>query len=104
MLFQKALMAIVHTYAKEYKWTKDYILENVYIDEHFLLSEIIESSRKSDLLMQYNLQMMPQASKEDRQNFVDMLTDNARGNSVEIKDNQKTDFQAIREAKMKMAR
>ncbi|WP_391115986.1 hypothetical protein [Psychrobacillus sp. L3] len=94
------MLHIVHLYANEYGWTRDYILDNVYIDEHILNQEIIDDNKQQEWLMKSYISLLPNYKDDDRQKFLKSLTKEEEHKS--IKENQKTDFDAIRRAKEQM--
>lgn len=67
-------MNIVHLYAEEYGWTKDYILENVYLDEHIINEKIIKQQRQQDLDVKTQLTLLPVIQDDkDRANLLNSL-------------------------------
>ncbi len=97
---QKMLMTAVHTYAKNYGWTRDYILDHVYLDEHFLLMESIEREKRQEYLMLANIQMLPHIEGKARKNILESLSENERGSLIGKK--IETDFSAIEKAKQQL--
>lgn len=93
------MIQIVHLYAKEYGWTRDYILDHVYVDEHILQHEIIQDNQRNDWLMQATISLLPNYEEEDRKKFLESLQGEKKANRSSIKEGQKTDFEAIKRAK-----
>lgn len=85
---QNILLNIVHLYADKYGWTKDYILNNVFLDEHILHEKIIKQQKQQDLNIQTNLTMLPLAKDEDRKELIENLQ-NMFIDSNELLRNQK---------------
>lgn len=66
-------MSIVHLYAKEYGWNREYVLDNVFVDEHFIQNEIIDSNKRHDWLMKSYIALLPNMEDKPRQEFLKSL-------------------------------
>lgn len=94
---QRNILSVVHLYSKEYGWTREYILDNVFIDEHILMAEIIKDAQRNEYFMQAQITLLPHLEDKAREEFFDMLSN--KDNELTVQDNQKTDFDAIKKAK-----
>jgi hypothetical protein len=94
------LIKIIDTYASEYGWTSDYILDHVYLDEFFYQSELISQRKRQHYLMLTNIVWLSQSDdKRARQDFVDSLIADSR---IIVNKEIKTDFKAIEAAKKRL--
>ncbi|MEB1806594.1 MAG: hypothetical protein LPK26_04675 [Bacillaceae bacterium] len=92
-------MSIVHQYASTYGWTRDYILESVYLDEHFILKEMIEEEKRQNYLMLSHIQLLPHLEDKDRKQFIESLSSSESVNDRLIDKEIQTDFEAIERAR-----
>jgi len=95
------MISIVHMYAKEYGWTREYVLDCVYVDEHILQFEIIEDNKRQDWLMQAHIALLPDSEEKARDAFLKSLQKVEKYEAV--KEIQNTDFEAIKRAKEQLA-
>lgn len=96
------VLSIIHTYASKYGWNRDYILENVFIDEHFILQEIINQEERQKYLMLSHIQLLPHLKDDAREQFINSLSSDSESERLIDKENVKTDFEAIKQAKQKL--
>ncbi|WP_286231319.1 hypothetical protein [Neobacillus mesonae] len=72
-------------------------MDNVFIDEHFLQLEIIQESKRKDYIMKANFSMLPHIEDNARKEFLEGL--DISKDELRVKENQATDFDAIKKAK-----
>lgn len=99
---QRATLNIVHSYAKAYGWTRNYILDHVYLDDDYIMQDVMKEDFRRETILKYNLIMMPHLNDEARENFVETLYDGQSHGNSEINLGQKTDFEAIEKAKAEL--
>ncbi|MEC1786089.1 hypothetical protein [Schinkia azotoformans] len=87
---------MIHSYSSRYGWSKDYILENVSLDEHFIYQELFEKEQRNKYLMESYIHMLPHIEDKARKDFISNLTDEEK---QFIGKNTKTDFEALKRAK-----
>lgn len=96
-MYQKQIISIIHLYAKEYGWTREFILDNVYLDEHILQLKVIQNSQREDWLMKAQISLLPNYDQKDIKEFLEGLMPEKVYKPSKI--NKKTDFEAIKKAK-----
>ncbi|MBU9714415.1 hypothetical protein [Evansella tamaricis] len=97
------ILSVVHTYASNYGWTRDYILDNTFLDESFILQEMIEKEKNQNYLMMANIQMVPHMKEKSREQFLENLMDSTNHHSRKyVHPEQKTDFEGIKRAKQQL--
>jgi hypothetical protein len=94
------MLNIIDLYASEYKWSRNEILDGVYIDEYFIQKEIIDKRQRQHYLKLSSISMLESMEKKDRKTFIEELQGDDRPTSVN--ENQKTDYEAIKQAKAQM--
>lgn len=94
------MLSMIHLYAKEYGWERDYILDNVFVDEHILHQEIIDDNKRQEWLMKAHISLLPNYEEKAREKFLKSLIKEEE--RPLRKENQKTDFEAIKRLKEQM--
>ncbi|WP_416147892.1 hypothetical protein ACM26V_16815 [Salipaludibacillus sp. HK11] len=101
---QRSMLSIVHLYAKEYGWTREYVLDEVFFDEHILQEKIILESQKDEWLMQSTIALLPQYEEKDRIAFIAQLSDREKDITPIKKDvTLEETKEAIKRAKQQLA-
>ena len=85
-------------FASEYHWSRNEILNEIYLDEYFIQKDIIDKRNRQAYLKQAELQILPNLEKKEIQKFFDNLTREDKPQLVNVK----TDFDAIERAKRQM--
>ncbi|WP_238343534.1 hypothetical protein [Gracilibacillus saliphilus] len=88
-------LEMLDLFASEYKWERDRIMNDVFLDEYFMLKDKIEKRNKQEYIKQINIQMLPHMDEKDRKKFLDDLQKDLN------KPTQKTDFLSVEQAKTK---
>lgn len=92
-------LGIIDLFAREYGWSKNQIMNEVYLDEYFTQRDIIQKRQRQEYLKQAQLQILPNLDKKAIDKFFKELTEEDRPSLVgkEVK----TDFEALKRAKEK---
>jgi hypothetical protein len=96
-------LEIIDLYASEYKWTSNYILENVYIDEFFIQRDIITQRKREHYKMLSLISLLPNRDEKGIKEFFNVL-DGQNGDSSIVDEPIETDFDAILRAKEQIAK
>ena len=94
------MLSVVHLYASRYGWSREYILDNVFVDEHILQQEMIVDSQRNDWLMESQIALLANFKDEDREKFLNSLIKEEAHKPIDIP--KETDLDAIRKAKEQM--
>jgi KaiC/GvpD/RAD55 family RecA-like ATPase len=99
---QQQLIHIVHLYANQYGWTRAYILDNVYVDEHILHEKIIKQEQKQKIMLDAQIALLPHVEEKSRKEFFEMLEDEKEPTEVKENVSLKDTKRQIEEAKRKL--
>lgn len=91
------ILQIVDLFASQYGWTRDYILDNVYIDEYFIQRDIIDKRQRQEIMMKSQIILLPHIEDKHRKEFLRNLEGEDR--NTLIGKNIQTDYEAIKKAK-----
>lgn len=100
-MYTEFILNVVDLYASEYGWTRDYILNNVYLDEYFIQQNIIKKRQRYEYMKQITVAMLPHMKNEERKKIIKAIEDEERQDSHfgQIKE---TDLDAIKDAKSQL--
>jgi Mg2+/Co2+ transporter CorC len=91
------MLTVVDQYGSEYGYTREYTLENVYIDEYFIQRDIINKRQNHHYLMLAQIQLLTMREQKDIQKFFNTLLGDDKSSLIGKK--VETDFDAIKKAK-----
>lgn len=70
------MLSIVHLYADAYGYTRDYVLDHIYLDEHILWQKIIRDEQRSQRIIDINMTLLPHIDDKKRQQLIkDLIGD-----------------------------
>jgi hypothetical protein len=84
------MLSIVHLYANQYGWTREYILDNVFVDEHFIHQKIIRDEQRQKILLDSQISLLPHLEQKQREKFFEMFEDDE---DEEIKHNEQVSYE-----------
>jgi hypothetical protein len=88
------MVSVVDLFASQYGWRRDYILDDVPLEEYFYFVETIKKRKREEYLMQSHIHLLHTMKEEAIMQFLDGLQDHQKG----VKE-VKTDLEAFKRAK-----
>lgn len=99
---QQQLIHIVHLYANQYGWTREYVLDNVFVDEHILHEKIIKQEQKQKILLDAQISLLPHMEDKDRKKFFEIFEDDEEPTEINENVSLEDTKRQIEEAKRKL--